>query len=367
MINEKELIDNILNRLRGIPTGVFDKNNDMIYVGDIVNIYNLENEYLGSGIIKYDNVNNRHIIFSPFNTKNDGFIEIKYYLSDTNIIIERTAATLYNDYNRFKGYLDKSDTPLRFFKEIYDFHHYTQFYLSDDEYKYIVQYIGLNNEHNKQDIDNKEKLEDDKQISEENINISNIMKRLNGVKLNCKYSNKTNVFNVGDRLKIFYNSNSDPIIGSLKFDIIKNKYYIRLKSYNQNFNNGERNLYLEFFKNKKVLNIPFEQISEIVVASHNHDDYWYCEMLLNDKKYKELYEKFMELYYDEKLYLTEKELLYLEKQLTPVIENITLDVSTNNLSEKGKKLINKLLDDIETLIKNTIHNDCMKIDIKRIK
>lgn len=141
MLYDMEIINNILKRLRGYPTGFVDSKNNKLNKGDTVKIKDSNNNY--RGIILYD-LDKKEYYIEKIITNHD--IEEKLYsfdmVTNNEIIIEKELNNyIYNDYKYYKQYLDNNLNPLEFFKQILKFANECAFALTDEEYKYIQNYI----------------------------------------------------------------------------------------------------------------------------------------------------------------------------------------------------------------------------------
>lgn len=166
-----------------------------------------------------------------------------------------------------------------------------------------------------------------------------LLKRLKGSPTNL--SCKDEKLYIGDQVKIYYD-HFDPgkyVFGIVKYNSIKHISYIRLKNTVDNFfsDNTERNIIkdkdLTYFSNN------MEKVN-----SRYHNDYNDCvELMENDKVF---FQKILDLFYDERIYLLITEVDWIERFLKKIDINITIE----NINDIDKELYDEVFNHIEKLL-----------------
>lgn len=366
MINEKTFINDIINRLGGCPTGVLDKSLKMLFLGDKVRLH-INDDVYQEGIVSYDYNKKQYLIYlrKPINEFNNN--ECKYYLKEKTDRDNRECPIIYkirdytiNDFDVCKVLLDKYSTPLEFFKRILDIHENINPFLTKEELDYIKLYLrnkGIAFENNEKEILKEEIIETKVIFDKEDF-----LKRLNGSPTGLCNSDHTENFLVEDKIKFHFDhmdsTENGFIIGNIRYNSIKKMYYLRFQKSVEKFNNGNKNLYLDFINDKASADYYINSMETLPKATY-HNDYKDCIKLVdNDKQF---YGKILDLFCEGKVYLSPKEIDYIENILNKTPEtDIALFVSEN--TDENQKFLTKLAKDIENFVisldyvdKNKIH------------
>lgn len=321
MYTQQEIIENISTRLDGYPINSFDKDGNLLILGEKVKvIFNNtdENKHI-PGLILYDYTNKKYMVmllnstFKFINNSNIYYLEKGAEYPD----IQKVSEPEFNEYNEYAKLLN---SPIEFFKKIYELHLSLGFYLDDDELKYITAYIEKN-------CDNKPDC----------INIYEIFKRLNGY--NTQILDKNNEFiKVGDKVYIDYDNidnNIKNIKGKVKYDVLEEKFYINV--YRKI--SGLSNEYGQIWLNSSMSNI----LDNEKCIYNEQSPFEKCMWYLKIKDYSQLFTNLVSLFTNNKLYLTPDEIKYIKQYLKKINEYEEKNIIQNNTDNKDTVVIQMLI------------------------
>lgn len=174
---------------------------------------------------------------------------------------------------------------------------------------------------------------------------ADLLKRLKGAPTNLAC--KDEKLYVGDKVKIYYD-HMDPdknVFGTVKYDSIKHIPYIRLKNIVPNLlKNNDKNL--TSGKDLKYFSSEMEKIS-----NKYHNDYKDClDILENDKAF---FQKILDLFYDEKVYLILTEIDWIERYLN----KMDVRIEITNINNIDQEIYDKIYDKISNLLSEYFDNE----------
>lgn len=316
MYTQQEIIENISTRLDGYPINSFDKDGNLLVLGEKVKvIFNDtdENKHI-PGLILYDYTSKKYMVMllnSTFKFINNSNI---YYLEKGKEYpdIQKVSEPEFDEYNEYAKLLN---SPIEFFKKIYELHLSLGFYLDDDELKYITAYIEKN-------CDNKYDC----------INIYEIFKRLNGY--NTQILDKNNeLIKVGDKVHIDYDNidnNIKNIKGTVKYDVLEEKFYINV--YRKI--SGLSNEYGQIWLNSSISNI----LDNEGYIYNEQSPFEKCMWYLKIKNYFQLFTNLISLFTNNKLYLTPDEIKYIKQYLKKINKYEEKNIIQNNTDKVELRL-----------------------------
>lgn len=159
--------------------------------------------------------------------------------------------------------------------------------------------------------------------------IKNILKRLQGYGLKNLTDRNNKPLYLGDRVNFyFYPENKNEYTpGTIKYDIIKDDYYIEIFASGSTGNNNDNNkLYLEI--NKIENDKSFDQIEKIDDSKYNQYEY-FKQLLENNPIPLEFFKEVLKSANNSKISLSTKELEYIKTYAKKSIPQFNLNVIVN--------------------------------------